>query len=120
MTHRRLRPLSRLRAGQAARVAALEGGREFQARLVSMGLLIGTQITVVRASGDSHGAALIAVGPMRLGIGRGMAEKIMVTVEKRGAKGCAHGPNTDCGSRIADCQRAEPLAEGNQSEEGNV
>ena len=47
-----------------------------------MGLLVGSRITVVRGSGAAGGAILIAVGAMRLGIGRGMAEKIMVTVEK--------------------------------------
>ncbi len=81
---RPLRPLSLLRAGQTARVASLGGGREFQARLVSMGLLVGSQVMVIRAGGGSgRGATLVALGPMRLGIGRGMAEKIMVAVEHR-------------------------------------
>ena len=96
MISRRLRPLSRLRPGQSARIAALGGGREFQARLVSMGLLIGTSITVIRASGALYGAALIAVGPMRLGIGRGMAEKILVTVERHLRVGTADVPTAGC------------------------
>ena len=57
-------------------MAALGGGREFQARLVSMGLLVGSHIRVLRSSG-SRGATLVASGPMRIGIGRGMAEKIL-------------------------------------------
>jgi Fe2+ transport system protein FeoA len=81
MSEHRLRPLSRLHPGQTARVASLGGGREFQARLVSMGLLVGSQVKVIRAGGGTRGATLVALGPMRLGIGRGMAEKIMVTVE---------------------------------------
>jgi len=81
MSEHRLRPLSRLCAGQTARVASLGGGREFQARLVSMGLLVGSRVKVIRAGGGARGAALVALGPMRLGIGRGMAEKIMVAVE---------------------------------------
>ena len=80
MIEHRQRPLSGLSAGQTARVACLGGGREFQARLVSMGLLVGSLVKVIRAGGGRRGAALVAVGPMRLGIGRGMAEKIMVTV----------------------------------------
>jgi Fe2+ transport system protein FeoA len=86
MSEHRLRPLSRLHAGQTARVASLGGGREFQARLVSMGLFVGSQVTVIRAGGGARGATLVALGPMRLGIGRGMAEKIMVAVEHRAAK----------------------------------
>ncbi len=74
------RPLSRLGPGQTARVVALGGGRAFQARLVSMGLLVGSEIKVIRATGSTRGATLVAVGPMRLGIGRGMAERIMVTL----------------------------------------
>ncbi len=73
------RPLSQLGPGQKARVSALGGGRVFQARLVSMGLLVGSEIKVIRAAGSTRGAALVAIGPMRLGIGRGMAERIMVT-----------------------------------------
>ena len=86
MSEHSLRPLSRLPAGQTARVASLGGGREFQARLVSMGLLVGSQVRVIRAGGGTRGATLVALGPMRLGIGRGMAEKIMVTVEHRATK----------------------------------
>jgi Fe2+ transport system protein FeoA len=47
---------------------------------------VGSQVTVVRAGGGTRGATLVALGPMRLGIGRGMAEKIMVAVEHRTAK----------------------------------
>ncbi len=80
MNDHRPQPLSRLGPGQTARVASLGGGRAFQARLVSMGLLVGSEIKVIRASGSTRGAALVAIGPMRLGIGRGMAERIMVTL----------------------------------------
>jgi len=80
MSDQRPRPLSRLGPGQTARVTALGGGRRFQARLVSMGLLVGSEIKVIGATGSTRGATLVAVGPMRLGIGRGMAERIMVTL----------------------------------------
>jgi len=86
MSEHRLRPLSRLHAGQTARVVCLGGGREFQARLVSMGLMVGSQVKVIHAGGDSRGPTLVALGAMRLGIGRGMAEKILVTVEYREPK----------------------------------
>jgi Fe2+ transport system protein FeoA len=86
MSEHRPGPLSGLRAGQTARVVCLGGGREFQARLVSMGLLVGSQVTVIRAGGGTRGATLVALGPTRLGIGRGMAEKIMVAVEHRTTK----------------------------------
>jgi Fe2+ transport system protein FeoA len=78
MNDNRALPLSRLPAGAAATVVSLAGGRQFQSRLVSMGLTVGCGLTVLRSSG-SGGPALIATGTTRLAIGRGMADRILVS-----------------------------------------
>jgi len=72
-------PLSRLKAGQVATVKSLAGGHQFQHRLVSMGLNVGCTVKVIRAGAALGGPVLVALGQTRLAIGRGMAEKILVT-----------------------------------------
>lgn len=79
MNRSSIRPLSHLPAGTEARVVALEGGRGLQSRLVSMGLNVGCDVRVVRSGRASRGPTLIALGQMRLAIGHGMAERIMVS-----------------------------------------
>jgi len=53
----------------------------FQRRLEDMGLTPGTKIMVVK-SAPFHGPIEIHVRGSRLAIGRGMAERILVSVEK--------------------------------------
>ena len=72
--------LGRLAEGTKATVVRLAGGRALQNRLVSMGLTVGSDIEVVRSSRASGGPTLVAAGGTRLAIGRGMADKIEVTV----------------------------------------
>ena len=76
-------PLSRVPAGRKAVVVALAGGRGFTGRLVRMGVSVGSEVEVIRSSNDRGGPTLIAKGEMRLAIGRGMAEKIIVTSDLR-------------------------------------
>ena len=64
-------------------MVALAGGREFQHRLVSMGLNVGREVKVIRGSKGVGGPTLIALGQTRLAIGRGMAERIMVSPVRR-------------------------------------
>ena len=77
-----VRPLTSVPAGGKARVVALAGGHHFQNRLVSMGLNVGVEIKVVNSSNGRGGPMLIATGGTRLGIGHGMAERIMVAVAR--------------------------------------
>lgn len=67
--------------GQTATVVGLEGGREFRNRLVSMGMMMGCTLRVIRAANGSGHPVLVALGHARLAIGRGMAEKVMVHPE---------------------------------------
>lgn len=56
-------------------------GWSFQRRLEDMGLTPGTKVTVVK-SASFHGPIEIYVRGSRLAIGRGMAERILVSVKK--------------------------------------
>ena len=76
-----VRPLVHIPAGTKATVVALAGGRQFQHRLVSMGLNVGLEIEVIHSSDGRGGPTLLATGETRLAIGQGMAEKILVAVD---------------------------------------
>ena len=73
-------PLSRVPSGNKVRVVGLAGGREFQTRLLGMGVNVGCEISVIRAA--EGGPALVAVGSSRLAIGHGMAAKVMVRLAR--------------------------------------
>ncbi len=73
--------LSDLDIGQEATVVSVQGGREVQSRLISMGLTVGCTIKVLRGCGGRTGPAVVASGDVRLMIGHGMTSKIMVSVE---------------------------------------
>ena len=72
-------PLSDFKAGDRGRVLGLRGGREFQHRVVSMGLSIGCEVEVMQMveSGQS-GPIVVRAGDTRLMLGHGMAEKVLV------------------------------------------
>ncbi|MFP3985666.1 MAG: ferrous iron transport protein A [Candidatus Bathyarchaeia archaeon] len=85
-------PLTHLKDGETAIIVSLNAspryshGRHghkwgFQKRLEDMGLTPGTKITVVK-SAPFHGPIELQVRGSRLAIGRGMAERIMVRIEK--------------------------------------
>ncbi len=74
-------PLSDLDIGQKATVVSVQGGREVQSRLISMGLTVGCSVEVLRGCGGRTGPAVVASGDVRLMIGHGMTSKIVVQVE---------------------------------------
>lgn len=65
-------------AGEGGRlkIATLVGGKNFQDRIFSMGLNMGTEIHILRNVGN--GPVLIALNGSRLFLGGGMAPKIDV------------------------------------------
>ena len=73
-------PLSRMNAGQTGHVLALRGGREFQQRIVSLGLRVGCEVEVLQKGGgdDKDGPVVVRSGDTRLMVGHGMADKILV------------------------------------------
>lgn len=85
-------PLTHLKDGESGVIVSLSvssspsHGRHrrrwgFQKRLEDMGLTPGTTITVVK-SAPFHGPIELQVRGSRLAIGRGMAERILVSVAK--------------------------------------
>ena len=83
MNEQLVQPLSRIPSGRRGIVTALTGGHAFHSRIVNMGLTVGSVIAVIQRSSGFTGPTLIATGNMRLAIGHGMAEKIMVKVESQ-------------------------------------
>ncbi len=71
-----VKPLSLIKPGKNVRLVSITGGRFLQSRLVSMGLLQGTPIEVVKNRGN--GPVIVSVKGSRLVLGRGMAQKILV------------------------------------------
>ena len=73
-----LQPLSDVPAGSKVRIAELSGGRGLRDRCISMGLNRGRRIEVVRANHGHFGPAFVKFNGTRLGVGYGMASKILV------------------------------------------
>jgi len=70
-------PLTQVPIAHTVTVVTFAGGMGFQRRLVSMGLSVGSEIKVLQRN-PGTGPVLVAVGGTRLGIGHGMARRIMV------------------------------------------
>ena len=67
-------PVSMLKVGQRGIVREVRGGHGFVQRLAAMGVLPGTEISMVR----SGGPVIVSVRNSRLVFGRGMAHRIIV------------------------------------------
>lgn len=77
MEQKELKPLSKIRTGEKARLVTIEAGRGMSNRLASMGLVSNTEITVI--SNSHPGPFVINVKGSRVMLGRGMANKIIVS-----------------------------------------
>ncbi|RLD98205.1 MAG: hypothetical protein DRI92_04325 [Aquificota bacterium] len=69
-------PLAFCKPGEKVVVREVAGGMGIRRRLESMGLYPGEEVEVISAQG---GPVILGVKGCRLGIGRGMAYKIMVS-----------------------------------------
>ena len=69
-------PLALVPEGAKAVLSRIQGGQGLRGRLSAMGLIPGTEITVLRNGG--HGPFVVAVNGTRICIGRGIAMKIEV------------------------------------------
>ena len=69
-------PLAMATEGRPVVVRSTTAGKALERRLIEMGIVTGTVVTVLQQ--DADGPLLLAVGDTRIGIGRGMAMKIMV------------------------------------------
>ena len=72
-----LMPLAMARPGEVVTVVDVRAGRGLTGRLAAMGLLPGTQIRVINS--QMPGPLIIDLRGSRLALGRGVAQKIMVT-----------------------------------------
>ncbi len=77
MEQENVKPLSTVQSGETVKIARVEAGRDLNSRLASMGLIPNVEITVVK---NGHpGPFVISVKGSRMMLGRGMADKIMVS-----------------------------------------
>jgi len=82
-------PLTSLRDGETAILTSIKAGHGkgrgrgwgFEKRLMDMGLTPGTKVVVVK-SAPFHGPLEILVRGSRIALGRGVAERIFVEIEK--------------------------------------
>jgi len=77
MEQKEVKFLSKIRSGEKARLVSIEAGRDLSNRLASMGLVSGVEIKVV--SNGHPGPFVINVKGSKVMLGRGMANKIMVS-----------------------------------------
>ena len=70
-------PLTKLKSGQKGTVTEILGGQEAKSRLESMGIRIGKKITKINSM-FMRGPITVQVGQTQIGIGYGMAAKVMV------------------------------------------
>lgn len=69
-------PLAMASPGERLRVEQLTGGKEARRQLEDLGLNLGTEIEVISANG---GPMVLAVKGTRLAMGRGVAQKVLVS-----------------------------------------
>jgi len=82
-------PLTSLRDGETAILTSIKAGHGkgrgrgwgFEKRLMDMGLTPGTKVVVVK-SAPFHGPLEILVRGSRIALGRGVAERILVEIQK--------------------------------------
>jgi len=76
MEQGQVRPLSAVRNGETVTITRIEAGRGLSSRLISMGLVPNTKITVL--NNEQPGPFVIKVRDSKIVLGRGMADKILV------------------------------------------
>jgi Fur family transcriptional regulator, ferric uptake regulator len=74
-------PISSAKAGEEVYIRDITGGSDVRSRLTSMGFRIGDRIEII--NNDGMGRLIVGCGESRLAIGRGMAEKIIVSLYRQ-------------------------------------
>jgi Fe2+ transport system protein FeoA len=67
-------PLSAVPPGQRVRITNFAGGRMVRSRLVSLGLNVGREVTVIQ---NNRGLIMVGVNGGRVALGRGVSQKIL-------------------------------------------
>jgi len=86
---RPLMPLSMAKAGETILIKDIIGGREAKARLADMGLRQGDQLEVINNTG--FGRLIVGHDCTRLALGRGIAQKILVSLAPNPQKEACEG-----------------------------
>jgi Fur family ferric uptake transcriptional regulator len=73
-----LMPLGMAKAGEKVKIREMAGGRSARSMLASMGLRLGDRVEIINNTGQ--GRIILGHGGTRLAVGRGIAQKIMVSV----------------------------------------
>ena len=73
----RVMPLSLVAEGETVRITDIGGGRRIRQRLVSMGLVPGKDLEVIREPGP--GPAVVAVDGSRIALGQALSRKVLVS-----------------------------------------
>lgn len=80
----RIIPLALVSEGETVRITDIGGGRKIRQRLVSMGLVPGKDLEVIRAPGP--GPAVVAVDGSRIALGHILSRKVLVSTNHTGGK----------------------------------
>ncbi len=75
INHKAAFPLAQAQEGERVRVTLLRGGKGLDMRLTTLGLNVGSELTVSQRCG---GNLVVLRGETRLALGFGMSQKIMV------------------------------------------
>lgn len=70
-------PLDRMTSGEGGEIVELRGGHLVMHRLIELGLVPGAHIDVVGDAGG-RGPVLVKMNGTKIGIGRGMARRVVV------------------------------------------
>jgi len=68
-------PLSAVPPGGRVRIINFAGGRLVRGRLVSLGLNVGQEVTIIQ---NNRGLIMVGVNGGRVALGRGVSQKILV------------------------------------------
>jgi Fe2+ transport system protein FeoA len=67
-------PLSAVPPGQRVRISSFAGGRMVRSRLVSLGLNVGREVTIIQ---NNRGLIMVGINGGRVALGRGVSQKIL-------------------------------------------
>jgi ferrous iron transport protein A len=73
--------LAEMEVGESGTVVEVLGGRGAHHRLEALGIRLGKTITK-KSRGFFHGPITVQVGGTQIGLGHGLAHKVMVEVER--------------------------------------
>jgi len=79
-------PLGELPLGSPALLAEIRGGRQLTRRLLSLGLRVGTRVTVLHHRGRG---VVLSNGETRVALGGGIVDKLWVEPLREGREGSA-------------------------------